>query len=258
MRTPLIVANWKMHKTAAEAADFCQLLMAEFRANGDTIVVPDRTVAVCGPYTTLPALQENLRDSVIGYSAVGSSVIGYGAQNMHWETAGAYTGEVSAPMLQEYGCTYVILGHSERREYYAETDVMVNKKTLAALTAGLTPIVCVGENLELRRAGKYVQHVETQVQQAFHGVNTAEYSKLVIAYEPIWAIGTGETATPAQAQEVHAVIRELVGNDTRILYGGSVKPDNMGELMQQTDIDGVLVGGASLDIDEFLAIIRNS
>lgn len=241
MPTPLIVANWKMNKTAEEAAEFARKLRA-------AELPLDREVAVCGPYTTLPILQEQLEGSRIGY----------GAQNMHWETAGAYTGEISAAMLQDYGCTHVIVGHSERRAYFAETDETVNKKLLAALAAGLTPIVCVGENLELRRAGNYLQHVEQQVRQALQGVAQAEYGKLVLAYEPIWAIGTGETATPEQAQEVQAAIRRLLGENTRILYGGSVKPDNITELMRQPDIDGALVGGASLDIDDFIAIARVS
>lgn len=239
MKTPLIIANWKMNKTAAEAIDFVQQLKSAHLVN-------DREIIVCGPYTTLPALQSEL----------SGHAIGYGAQNMHWETAGAYTGEISVDMLQEYGCTHVILGHSERREYFAETDETVRKKVATALAAGLTPIICVGENLDLRQAGTFVEHVEQQVQQALQGVNTEEYAKLVFAYEPIWAIGTGETATPEQAQEVHAVIRAIVGEETRIIYGGSVKPDNIAELMQQPDIDGVLVGGASVQVSDFLAIAQ--
>ncbi len=239
MRTPMIVANWKMHKTSVEAAQFIQALLSKDLNS-------ERDIAVCGPFTTLTILQQQFDDSNIFY----------GSQNMHWEESGAYTGEISTSMLLEVGCQIVILGHSERRQYFNETDDTVNKKVKAALETMLTPIICVGETLELRKNEKTLEHVTSQVKAALVGVDKNDYTKLVFAYEPIWAIGTGETATAGQAQEVHAAIRKIVGDDTRILYGGSVKPDNISELMQQPDIDGALVGGASLEVETFAEIIN--
>lgn len=239
MRIPLIAANWKMNKTIFEASEFLSGLKEH---NFPT----DREVVICGPYTTLGVLQQALSDSEINC----------GAQNMHWEDSGAYTGEISTSMLKDYGCEYVIIGHSERRQYYNETDEAVNKKVQAALQVNFTPIVCVGETLELRQAHQTAEHIKQQIKKAFIGIDSNDYKKLVVAYEPIWAIGTGETATPEQAQEVHAMIRGIMGTDTRIIYGGSVNSKNVSELMAQADIDGALVGGASLEVEEFSAIVN--
>jgi triosephosphate isomerase (TIM) len=213
-------------------------------------------VAVCPPSVYLHDIGAALR---------GSS-IGLGAQNMYHEAEGAFTGEVSGPMLRDLGCRYVILGHSERRQFFGDTDSTVNHKTIAALKHGLTPIVCVGESLSEREAGQTAKVVETQVRGSLAGLSVEQGAKLVIAYEPVWAIGTGKTATPGQAEEVHAQIRGLltelfgasVSNSVRIQYGGSVKPDNAAELMSQPNIDGALVGGASLKPDSFAAIVLAS
>jgi triosephosphate isomerase len=194
----------------------------------------------------------------------GSSPVALGAQNMHDQSSGAFTGEVAPPMLLDLGCRYVILGHSERRTLFGETDAVVNAKTRAALAAGLTPIVCVGETLEEREGGRTAAVVTTQVQGSLAGLTPADLEKIVVAYEPVWAIGTGKVATPQQAQEVHALIRGLLGGlaspavaaKVRIQYGGSVKPDNAADLAVQPDIDGALVGGASLKADDFLGIAK--
>ena len=194
----------------------------------------------------------------------GSSPVALGAQNMHDQSSGAFTGEVAPPMLLDLGCRYVILGHSERRTLFGETDAVVNAKTRAALAAGLTPIVCVGETLEEREGGRTAAVVTTQVQGSLAGLTPADLEKIVVAYEPVWAIGTGRVATPQQAQEVHALIRGLLGGlaspavaaKVRIQYGGSVKPDNAADLAVQPDIDGALVGGASLKADDFLGIAK--
>lgn len=226
-----------MHKTIAESLTFLNTIKAHtFSA--------DRQIVICAPFTSLQTVQQSLHDNVVLH----------GGQNMHWDTAGAYTGEVSASMLTELGCTYVILGHSERRRYFNETDETVQKKVNMALQSGITPIICVGETLEQRQQQLTRTVIESQLDIALAHVEDA--SKVVIAYEPIWAIGTGETATPEQAQEIHAVIREHVSPETRIIYGGSVHSDNIGSLMAQTDIDGALVGGSSLDPDEFAAIVN--
>jgi triosephosphate isomerase len=212
----------------------------------------DIDIAVAPPFTALAAVRQTL---------AGSS-IGLGAQNMHWENEGAFTGEVSPDMLKNSGCQYVILGHSERRQYFGETDRNVNRKTLAALSHKLTPIVCVGESEEERNRGVTFVVIDRQINAAFIDVTASQLSEIVVAYEPVWAIGTGRTATPAQAQEVHLAIRSRLGTlfgtdaaDTvRILYGGSVKPNNIDELMAEADIDGALVGGASLDAASFTRI----
>ena len=246
MRVPLMVGNWKMHKTAAEAALLVEGLKPTVAA------VRDLEVVVCPPFTALAAVARALADSPIGL----------GAQNLHWEKEGAFTGEVSAPMLAELGCSYVVVGHSERRQHFAETDEIVQRKARAAVTAGLRPIVCLGESLREREAGTALDVLEAQVKGSLRGLSGD--SGIVVAYEPVWAIGTGRTATPVQAQEAHAFLRKLVESlwspaaaaATRILYGGSVKPDNARDLMAQPDVDGALVGGASLDPNSFGKIVR--
>jgi len=213
-----------------------------------------REVLLAPPFTSLEAVANCIRGSAILLAA----------QNLHWEPKGAFTGEVSAPMLADIGCTHVIIGHSERRQYFGETDDTVAKKTGAALSAGLVPIVCVGETLEEREAGRMQSVIESQVRGGLQGRDADAIGALVVAYEPVWAIGTGKVATPEQAQEVHALIRRLLaeigGGEAaqacRILYGGSVKADNVDVLMRQLDIDGALVGGASLQVDSFVRIAR--
>jgi len=213
-------------------------------------------VVVCPTFIALPVVHDIIQDSNIAL----------GAQNAYWEDSGAYTGEVSVPLLKDIGVQYVIIGHSERRQYFGETDETVNKRIKAVLAHGLTPIVCVGEVLEERESNKTFEVIDKQCAGGFEGLNAEEMEKMIIAYEPVWAIGTGKTATPDQAQEVHLYIRTLVAkmyNDgvaqtVRIQYGGSVKPDNSAELMSQPDIDGALVGGASLKADSFSEIIKNS
>ena len=247
-RTPLIAGNWKMHGTRDEA-------VALARALAETVGrVTGREVAIAPPFTALePVARE-----------IAGTQIRLGAQNVHWEPKGAYTGEISTAMLREAGCTYVIIGHSERRQHFGETDETVNRRLHAVLGAELVPIVCVGETLAERDADATAAIVERQVASAFAGASSAQIARCVIAYEPVWAIGTGVTATPGQAQEVHhAIRRQLVGlaSDTtagriRILYGGSVKAANIDTLMAEPDIDGALVGGASLDPAEFTRIVR--
>lgn len=246
MRRPFIAGNWKMHKRISEASALASELA------GSCHHMTDIDIAVAPPFTALAAVRQTL---------AGSS-IGLGAQNMHWENEGAFTGEVSPDMLKNSGCQYVILGHSERRQYFGETDRNVNRKTLAALSHKLTPIVCVGETEEERDRGVTFVVIDRQINGVLIDVTASQLSELVIAYEPVWAIGTGRTATPAQAQEVHLAIRSRLGTlfgteaaDTvRILYGGSVKPNNINELMAEADIDGALVGGASLDAASFTRI----
>lgn len=248
MRKPIVAGNWKMNKTVAEATDLVKALIESLGSESEV------DVAVCPPYTALQSVGEQIKDQKIAL----------GAQNMHMEASGAYTGEVAHDMLQELGCRYVILGHSERRSYFHEDDKIVNAKTQAALAAGLTPIVCVGETLEDREAGKTEDVVGTQVRGSLAGLDGDALSSLVIAYEPVWAIGTGKTATTEQAQEVHAYIRSVlteladssVAESVRIQYGGSVKPGNAAELFAQPDIDGGLIGGAALDADSFTAIVQ--
>lgn len=242
MRTPLIVGNWKLNttpKTARELASKLRLGLLD---------VKDREVVLCPPFTSLPAVAEVINDSHLRL----------GAQNLHWEREGAYTGEVSGEALKELGCRYVLIGHSERREHFFETDAVVNKKLKQALTLELCPIVCLGEKLADREAGRTFEVVERQFNAAFLDIPRVD---MVIAYEPVWAIGTGRNATPEQAEEVHKFLRGLLTkrfNDSnlRIIYGGSVKPDNIDSLMVEPDIDGVLVGGASLASDSFIRIVR--
>lgn len=246
MRRPFVAGNWKMNLNRAE----CEALTKGIAAGleGDKV-----EVGVCPPFPYL--------DVVV--AAAAGSKIGVGAQNMYHEANGAYTGETSAAMLLDVGCKYVILGHSERRNVLGESNEDVNKKLVAALTAGLTPIVCVGELLEQRESGQTMSVIQEQFDGSFAGVSAADLVKCVIAYEPVWAIGTGKVATPEQAEEVHADLRNLMqqrynaetAESVRIQYGGSVKPDNAAELLSQPNIDGALVGGASMKADSFLAII---
>jgi triosephosphate isomerase (TIM) len=246
MRRPLIAGNWKMNTDRASAV---ALAGGIARRAGDFSKVD---LLVCPPFVYLSAVGEALKGSPVGL----------GAQNMYHEASGAFTGEISASMLLDAGCRFVILGHSERRHILGESDVSVNRKTLASLAAGLVPIVCVGELLSEREAGQTTKVIRRQFEQSLAGVTGDQIAGLVIAYEPVWAIGTGKVATPRQAEEVHADLRRLLAEryneqaaaEVRILYGGSVKPDNAGELLSQPNIDGALVGGASLKVDDFLGI----
>lgn len=248
MRRPMIAGNWKMNKTIEES----RRLVTELVIGMKNIRQVDQVL--CPPFTDLWAVKE----------IIAGTDIGLGAQNMHWEASGAFTGEISPVMVSEV-CKYVILGHSERRQYFGETDEKVNKKIKAALTYDLTPIVCIGETLQENKAGKTADVVKRQVQHGLAGLRPEEGSRLIIAYEPIWAIGTGLAATPEHANDIHkAVVREVLtemfGQNTaqsiRILYGGSVKPENAVDFFSQTDIDGALVGGASLKAESFLKIIK--
>ncbi len=248
MRIPLIAGNWKMHKTVSEAVALVEDLLPRVR---DAAGVE---VAVAPPFTALQAVGQALRASPVRLAA----------QNMHWEVEGAFTGEVSAPMLTELGVSLVILGHSERRHHFGETDEAVARKAGRALAAGLTPIVCVGETLEQRDAGEAFRVVERQIRRGIGPLGPEAVDRIVVAYEPVWAIGTGRSATAGQAQEMHAHVRSVLGEiggaqraaRTRILYGGSVKPANAPGLMAQPDVDGALVGGASLDAESFASIVR--
>jgi triosephosphate isomerase (TIM) len=246
-RTPFIAANWKMHKTIAEAEDYIQALLPQVGAIGDVDIV------VCPPYLALQALVDSAR---------GSSVQIY-AQNMHEADEGAFTGDVSAQMLMEIDVQGVILGHSERRQYFNETDRALQQKVPKALESGLTPILCVGETEEERERGDTERKLRHQVQEALEKVPKDRLPDVVVAYEPIWAIGTGKVATPEQAQEAVAFVRALVadqdkaaGDAVRILYGGSLKPDNAVELLALPDVDGALVGGASLEAGSFAKIVE--
>jgi triosephosphate isomerase len=246
-RTPYLAANWKMHKTVAEAAEFVDALLPQIAATQSDVVI-------CAPFTALSAVVERRYGTAVRVAA----------QNMHEEGSGAFTGEVSAPMLVELDVEAVVLGHSERRQYFGESDEALARKVPAALAAGLEPILCVGESEEARDSGQTEAVLERQLQADLTTVEDGELSRVVIAYEPIWAIGTGRTATPEQAQETIAFIRDFLrergarADAVRILYGGSVKPDNAAELMSQPDIDGALVGGASLDPVDFAAIVKAS
>ncbi len=248
MRKPVIAGNWKMNKTKLESIK----LVTELKNLLPRTVAVD--IIVAPPFTALTYV----------FESISGSNIALAAQNCHWEDSGAYTGEISPPMLKDLGCSHVILGHSERRQYFGETDSSVNKKLKAVIRNDLIPIVCVGESLKERKKGETFRIVENQIKQGLADLTSTEFNEIIIAYEPIWAIGTGETATPAQAQEVHQLIRktlgELFGNklaaETRIQYGGSVKPDNIAELMAQEDIDGALVGGASLEARSFAEIVN--
>jgi triosephosphate isomerase len=250
MRTPLIAGNWKMYKTASEAAALAVAVVKELSASAGIEVV------MCPPFTALAAVRQ----------VIAGSNIGLGAQNLHWAKEGAYTGEVSAAMLRDVGCRFVIVGHSERRQYFGETDDTVNRKGLAAMASGLAPIICVGETLSEREAGRAHGIVEAQVKGALSGFAPEQVRAVALAYEPVWAIGTGKTATPDQADEMHGHVRRtiagLFGADiaqgVRILYGGSVKPDNAKDLLCRSEIDGALVGGASLQADSFVSIARSA
>ena len=248
MRKPVLAGNWKMYKNAAETAAFFQKFLPAVASSEHAEIV------ICPPFVNLPAAVD----------AVRSSSVEIGGQDLFWLQEGAYTGEISAPMLSAIGCRWVIVGHSERRQYFGETDETVLKKTQAALAGGLTPIVCVGERLEEREAGATETVLRTQCTVGICGLTPEQFARIVIAYEPVWAIGTGRTATPEIAADAHGVLRshltghfgEAVAQGCRILYGGSVKPDNIQGLMAQEDIDGALVGGASLDPASFAAIVN--
>jgi len=244
-RTPLIAGNWKMYKTIVQAEEYIQGLLPRVSAS-------TADIAICAPYTALQALVDSTR---------GAGVTIY-AQSMHEAAEGAFTGEISAPMLTELDVHGVVLGHSERRQYFGETDRALQAKVPAALEAGLVPLLCVGETEEERDAGETDRKLRHQVQEGLEKVESARLGDVVIAYEPIWAIGTGRNATPEQAQEAIGFVRALVADRdpeqaarTRILYGGSVKPDNAAELLALPDVDGALVGGASLDPESFAAIV---
>jgi triosephosphate isomerase len=247
-RRPIIAGNWKMNKTSVEAGDLVRKIAYA------VVDVKDRDIVVAPPFTALFALNDIIRGTNIALAA----------QNMHWEDKGAFTGEISAEMLLDLGCKYVIIGHSERRQYFGETDETVNKKLRQALNKGLLPIVCVGETLNEREAGKANEVIERQITGALKGVTAAEMQKVVIAYEPVWAIGTGKTASPEQANEIHGFIRKKieiaygkeVAGAVRIQYGGSVTPENVSSLMAMPDIDGALVGGASLKPESFAALVK--
>jgi triosephosphate isomerase (TIM) len=242
--TFLIAGNWKMHKTLEEARTLARELRQGLKPSHRV------EVAVAPPYTALAAVAQEIAGSPVKLAG----------QDVFWEKQGAFTGAISPVMLVDVGCRYVIIGHSERRLHFGETDATVNRKVKAVLEAELFPIVCVGETLEQREAGRTLAVVEAQIRQGLAGLAPGQGQRLVVAYEPVWAIGTGKTATPAQAQEVHRLIRDLLPEvagtaDIRILYGGSVTPDNAAELMAQSDINGALVGGASLKAASFLGII---
>ena len=248
MRKPFLAGNWKMYKSRAEAVETA-------RALRDLVAdVADRDIAVFPPMTALDPVREAL---------AGGNVM-VGAQNCHFETQGAFTGEVSAEMIADTGVALVLVGHSERRQQFGETDEIVRKKLDAALRAGLAPVLCLGETFEEREGGRTEEVVSRQARAAFEGMATETMRNVTVAYEPVWAIGTGLTATPEQAQEVHAYLRGLLGEMNggelagalRIQYGGSGKPDNIGQLMGEPDIDGALVGGASLEADSFAAIVK--
>ncbi|MBD3367830.1 MAG: triose-phosphate isomerase [Candidatus Eisenbacteria bacterium] len=251
-RRPIVAGNWKLHKNAGETRETIRELASNVDAAGGT----SAEIVVCPPFTSLSAAVEAAR---------GSDIL-IGAQNVSSESSGAFTGEVASEMLEDLGVSYVIIGHSERRWVFGETDDMVNAKLRKVLDGDLVPIVCVGERLEDREGGRTEEVVRTQVTSALKGISEDAAVRVVIAYEPVWAIGTGRTATPEQADEVHRLIRDLiranfggcVADGVRILYGGSVKPGNAGEILSQNDVDGVLVGGASLEAVSFARIIEKA
>ena len=249
-RRKFVCGNWKMHKSAAEARDLAREVRAAAEALAERV-----DVAVAPPFTSLWAAAAELRGSRVGLAG----------QDVFWEPQGAFTGEVSAAMLADAGCGFVLVGHSERRQFFGDTDQAVNKKARAALAAGIHPIVCVGETLPEREGGRTLEVVGRQVRAGLAGMSGAEVGRLTLAYEPVWAIGTGKTATSAQAQEVHLAIRGILrelapaaAEAVRIQYGGSVKPDNAAELMSQPDVDGALVGGASLKALDFVQIVKGA
>lgn len=247
---PVLAGNWKMHQNLAEARILAAGVSAASRQldGADIVLIP--------PFTALA----EVRKAIEGYA------VGLGGQDLFWEDKGAFTGEVSAPLLKDAGCSHAVVGHSERRQHFGETDASVNRKTKAALRAGLTPIVCVGETLEEREAGRTMDRISTQVGSGLDGLGPEDMGRIIIAYEPIWAIGTGRTASPDQAEEVHKFIRsrleENYGGEKAscaiILYGGSVKPANTYSLFKEKDIDGALVGGASLEAGSFIEIVREA
>lgn len=245
-RKPMVAANWKMNTDRTEAATLAKTVVDLIGRQYKTDIV------LCPPYIWLHEAGMAIRDSNVAL----------GAQNMHWEDKGAFTGEISSVMLKSIGCKYVIIGHSERRQLFGETDDVVNKKLKKALAAGIMPIVCLGETLEHRESNRTAEIVSNQFRGAFNGVT--EFANITIAYEPVWAIGTGRNATPQQAQEVHQLLRQMLQDKTadfskiRLLYGGSVKPNNAAELYKQDDIDGFLVGGASLQANDFAAIVQGT
>ena len=250
MRTPFIAANWKMYKTVHEAIVFVK----EFRSLVKDVA--DVEIVVAPPFTALHPVAEAARHSNVGVAG----------QNLHWEREGAFTGEISAGMLKEAGAEYVIIGHSERRRLFGETDQSVNRRLVAAFGGSLTPIVCIGETLEEREAEQTLPVLDRQIKDGLDGLTGDQLAALVIAYEPVWAIGTGRNATPAQAGEAHAHIRSRVrqwfggpaADACHVIYGGSVKPDNISELIKLPDVDGALVGGASLDVRAFSDIVIRS
>jgi len=248
-RRTVIAGNWKMFKTVNEATDYAVKFLEEVKD------VTELDIILCAPFTALYPLKNELEESVVHL----------GAQNMSWADQGAYTGEISAQMLLDVACTYVTLGHSERREMFGETDKQINKKVIKALAAGLTPILCVGENLNVREEGKAAEYVKAQVTHSLSNISTEDLGRIVVAYEPIWAIGTGKTASSKDAQEMCAAIRVtlnvLMGigaEKVPILYGGSVKAENIAELLTEPDVDGALVGGASLDPYSFAKLVHNA
>ncbi len=250
MKKPFVAGNWKMNTDSHTSIE-----LAESIASGSLGIAGERVhVAVIPPFVYIPAVVK----------AISTSSIAVGAQDIYIERQGAFTGEISASMLKDIGCNYALCGHSERRHVVGETDDLVNKKVSASISGGLLPILCVGELLEEREAGQTNEVVSRQINSDLAGLSVEKVSAVTLAYEPVWAIGTGRTATPQQAQEVHALIRELLGEmydsklaeEIRILYGGSVMPDNAADLMYQRDINGLLVGGASLNADDFVAIIK--
>jgi len=248
MKRYLIAGNWKMNKTTGESIELAQKLVESLKD------VNDRDILICPPFTALYSV----------YQVIKGTNIKLGAQDVFYENSGAFTGEISPIMLKDVGCEYVIIGHSERRHIIGETDELINKKIKAAINNGLKTILCVGELLEEREAGKTLEVVKTQLEKGLNGVSKEEMKNIVIAYEPVWAIGTGKTAKPEDAQEVHAYIRELlsklyskeIADETIIQYGGSVKASNIDSLMAMPDIDGALVGGASLIAEEFTRIVK--
>jgi len=249
-KRPLIAGNWKMYKTASEAVTLVQTLKAAAH------MVSNVTIVICPPFTALSEVSKVLKDTAINL----------GAQNMYCAPEGAFTGEISPTMLKDSGCRYVILGHSERRQYFKEDDILIHEKVKTALKYSIIPIVCVGETLAERDAKKHFDVVKTQFDESIGRLEKEDIAKVVIAYEPVWAIGTGKTATPDQAEQMHSYIRRLlnerysqeVGSRIPILYGGSVKPDNTKSLMEKPNIDGALVGGASLKAESFAQIIQEA
>ncbi len=252
MRKTIIAGNWKMYKTIGEAIELSTgLKRALFDLGPENI-----EIVLCPPFTALSEVGEIIFDSNLQL----------GAQNAHWQDEGAFTGEVSCKMLKDAGCKFVIIGHSERRQYFGETNESINKKLKAALKHGLTPILCIGEVLSERESGKTFEVLTEQINNGLKDLSAEDIAKLALAYEPVWAIGTGKTATPQAAQEAHKFIRDLLvklsnrqtADAVRIQYGGSVKPENSLELIQQPDIDGALVGGASLTVESFSAIVKKA